>query len=231
MRKPARSVTKAKAPTFAAVVNRPMGALDHNLNRRAGKAPPQPPFPFISPCRPRAATRVVVARSPRSSRLASFVRSAGALLPAVTRGYAAYATATAWCGTLAGCAESAALPSTQQPSHAQAKPQERAENGDFAPVTLSPRTAAAALDDPGERQLAEACGEADGALVAVAKQLAERQSTLESELEIDAISYALRAAGSPYVWPRAWLFNGSEGEIDAAKGRMQRWLRSFSDGG
>src|SRR6187402_1544525 len=40
MRMPAKSVTKAKAPTFAAVLNRPMGALDHNLNRRAGKAQP-----------------------------------------------------------------------------------------------------------------------------------------------------------------------------------------------
>src|SRR6188768_976674 len=44
MRMPARSVTKAKAPTFAAVVNRPMGALDHNLNRRAGKAQPKRVF-------------------------------------------------------------------------------------------------------------------------------------------------------------------------------------------
>src|SRR6478736_7098038 len=41
---PARSVMKAKAPTFAAVVNRPMGALDHNLNRRAGKAQRQHRF-------------------------------------------------------------------------------------------------------------------------------------------------------------------------------------------
>src|SRR6478735_3662647 len=44
MRMPAKSVTKAKAPTFAAVLNRPMGALDHNLNRRAGKAQPKRSF-------------------------------------------------------------------------------------------------------------------------------------------------------------------------------------------
>ncbi|HEY0468321.1 MAG TPA: CAP domain-containing protein, partial [Polyangiaceae bacterium] len=69
------------------------------------------------------------------------------------------------------------------------------------------------------------------ALITVAVQLAEQQTAGSGELDVDAISYALRAAGAPYVWPRAWLFNGSEGEVDTAKARMQRWLGGFSDGG
>ena len=77
----------------------------------------------------------------------------------------------------------------------------------------------------------EACGESDAALIAVAAQLADRRSESSGELDVDAISYALRAAGAPYVWPRAWLFNGTEGDVATAKARMQRWLGSFSDGG
>ena len=57
----------------------------------------------------------------------------------------------------------------------------------------------------------------------MAAHLAEQQTEAATELDVDAISYALRAAGVPYVWPRAWLFNGGEGEVDAAKIRMQRW--------
>jgi uncharacterized protein YkwD len=79
--------------------------------------------------------------------------------------------------------------------------------------------------------LSAACGESDRALLSVAAHLAEQQTEAATELDIDAISYALRAAGVPYVWPRAWLFNGGEGEGDVAKARMQRWLAGFSDGG
>jgi hypothetical protein len=61
--------------------------------------------------------------------------------------------------------------------------------------------------------------------------LAEQQTEAGRELDVDAISYALRAAGAPYVWPRAWLFSGNEGEVEAAQLRMQRWLGTFSDGG
>ncbi|HEX2669506.1 MAG TPA: CAP domain-containing protein, partial [Polyangiaceae bacterium] len=89
----------------------------------------------------------------------------------------------------------------------------------------------AAFDDPAEAELLRACGEADAALIAVATQLADQRSEAGGELDVDTISYALRAAGVPYVWPRAWLFSGSDGEVDAAKTRMQRWLGGFSDGG
>jgi len=88
-----------------------------------------------------------------------------------------------------------------------------------------------ALEEGDEGRLQGACGEADAALLAVATQLIERQSEGSAELDVDAISYALRAAGAPYVWPRAWLFNGSEGEVETAKARMQLWLRSFEGGG
>ena len=141
------------------------------------------------------------------------------------------AAAAAWCGALVACAGSSVPPSVQPSSRATAASSEPAVNSRFAAVTESPRPALAALDDPAERELLHACGEADTALIAVAAQLVDRRSEAGSELDVDTISYALRAAGAPYVWPRAWLFSGGEGEVDAAKTRMQRWLGGFSDGG
>ncbi len=79
--------------------------------------------------------------------------------------------------------------------------------------------------------MSDACGESDAALLSVATQLVGQRTDAGGELDVDAISYALRAAGAPYVWPRAWLFTGSEGEVEAAKTRMARWLAGFADGG
>jgi hypothetical protein len=50
-------------------------------------------------------------------------------------------------------------------------------------------------------------------------------------LDASALDYRLRAAGAPYVWPRAWRFDGAESELDVARARMQRWLASFSVAG
>lgn len=152
-----------------------------------------------------------------------------ALWIAVTRQCAAGA---AWCGALVACAGSSVPPpDAHQSARATPPGSESTVNIGFAAMTESPRPAVVAPDDPAERELLSACGDADAALIAVATQLADRRSEAGEELDVDTISYALRAAGAPYVWPRAWLFNGRDGEVDAAKSRMQRWLSSFSDGG
>ncbi|HKO53588.1 MAG TPA: hypothetical protein VJV79_38025, partial [Polyangiaceae bacterium] len=136
--------------------------------------------------------------------------------------------AAALCGTLVACAGSGALPAPSKPYPAASAAAEQPGSNGFASVTESPQPALGPLGDAAERALRSACGEADAALLTVATQLAERQTGV-GELEVDSISHALRAAGAPYVWPRAWLFNGREGEVEAAKARMQRWLGSFSD--
>lgn len=151
-----------------------------------------------------------------------------ALLNAVSCRQAAVA---ALCGALAACAAPAAQPGVNPANPAASAAVTPARNSAFAAVTESPQPALGPFADPGEQTLRSACGEADAALIAVATQLTEQQAVDNGELDVDAISYALRAAGVPYVWPRAWLFNGSEGEVETAKVRMQRWLGSFSDGG
>jgi hypothetical protein len=129
---------------------------------------------------------------------------------------------------LVACA-AAREPNASTPSSAGSVAAKQATNSAFASVTSSPQPAEDGLGDSQERTLQSACGETDAALIAVATQLVERQTG--DELDVDAIGYALRAAGAPYVWPRAWLFNGSEGEGETAKARMQRWLGSFDGGG
>lgn len=151
-----------------------------------------------------------------------------ALLFAVTWQSAAVA---AGCGALAACAGPPLAPNPSPTSGTPSISAETPRNSDFATVTESPRPPSAVIEEPGERELRSACGEADAALIAVAAQLADRRSEFDGELDVDAISYALRAAGAPYVWPRAWLFNGGDGEVETAKARMLRWLGSFSDGG
>jgi hypothetical protein len=191
-----------------------MGPLDHNLNQGAGKAQPE--------CRFYLATK-------DTSRYAggALARRIGAILLAVTR---QRALASALCGALVACAASP-KPSASTPSRAGSKAAARATSSAFASVTSSPHPAVGPSVDPDERVLSNACGQADAALNAVANQLLAQQSELGGELNVDAISYALRAAGAPYVWPRAWLFDGSEGEVETAKARMQRWLASFEGGG
>ncbi len=135
------------------------------------------------------------------------------------------------CGALVGCAGPTSAPRAAQAEASGGASGADAPNPDFAETTHSPQLPADASADPDARALAAACGESDSALLGVAAHLVEQQSEAELALDVDAISYQLRAAGAPYVWPRAWLFTGSEGELEAAKTRMQHWLAGFSDGG
>jgi len=143
-------------------------------------------------------------------------------------------TQLALCGTVAACGSGARSPDFPAPASTPktgVAAHDGATNHAFAETTESPQPEAEASSDPDERTLSAACGEGDAALRTVAAHLAEQQTEASRELDVDAISYALRAAGAPYVWPRAWLFSGSEGEVAAAQSRMQHWLGGFSDGG
>ena len=77
----------------------------------------------------------------------------------------------------------------------------------------------------------EQCKLADEALSRVAERFARRQSEGSAPLDVSEISFALRAEGSPYVWPRAWTLEGGDLESPAAVDRMHAWLRGFDDGG
>jgi uncharacterized protein YkwD len=75
------------------------------------------------------------------------------------------------------------------------------------------------------------CKLADAALSRVAERFARRKSAGMPPLDVSEISFALRAEGSPYVWPRAWTLEGGDLRSDASVVRMRSWLDGFDDGG
>jgi uncharacterized protein YkwD len=76
-----------------------------------------------------------------------------------------------------------------------------------------------------EEPLYAICGEPDEALQSVATRNAARQLRGESSFGADELAFNLRAAGAPYVWPRAWTLKGRE--LDAQK--VAASLASFVD--
>ncbi|HEY6081237.1 MAG TPA: CAP domain-containing protein [Polyangiaceae bacterium] len=75
------------------------------------------------------------------------------------------------------------------------------------------------------------CKLGDAALARVAERFARRKSEGQAGLDVSEISFALRAEGSPYVWPRTWTLAGSALASASAQERMRGWLDGWSDGG
>ncbi len=100
----------------------------------------------------------------------------------------------------------------------------------WEPETRSPRDAS--VGPPLER-LQKLCGRTDAALNAVADRLARDEHFGSRPDDLDRLAFALRAAGSPYVWPRAWSLRTSEKqpELEILLPRFEHWLESFNDGG
>jgi hypothetical protein len=78
-----------------------------------------------------------------------------------------------------------------------------------------------------DRELASVCPESDNALRTVASQLATHALPAD---DVEAIAYALRAAGDPHVWPRAFLLEGRTIDPAEARTRIKAWLGTFRPG-
>ena len=76
------------------------------------------------------------------------------------------------------------------------------------------------------------CGKPDSALQSVAQRLARDTGFGTRPDDLDRLAFALRASGSPYVWPRAWRMplnhDFTEEEVVS---HFDNWMRSFDDGG
>src|SRR6478752_4166900 len=120
---------------------------------------------------------------------------------------------------LVGCSPSAA---------SSAEPSSGGEIFDLPEVTSSPHELRAPRALTPFLRL---CKLGDGALSRLAERLARRQSEGQSALDSSELGFALRAEGSPYVWPRTWTLEGEGLQSDATLERMRAWLDSFGDGG
>lgn len=130
------------------------------------------------------------------------------------------------------------------PSHQPQSPHQEADD-----ISQKARAAAPLPDDPplawnsethspnpGEvpddlRHLQAICGEWDERLSGVAAWLARRGSVGGYGNDVDHLTFALRAAGTPYVWPAAWSLASeeveNEGELSQA---LSRWLARLEPG-
>jgi uncharacterized protein YkwD len=99
----------------------------------------------------------------------------------------------------------------------------------FPEATESPRGLASV--PPALQPFFDLCERGDAGLSRVAERFARRQSEGSAPLDVSEISFALRAEGSPYVWPRAWTLEGGDLTAPGAAQRMQGWLQGFRDGG
>lgn len=149
-----------------------------------------------------------------------------------------------WLFCLTGCAGPARPPAStggarqRDVASAKASPLDQAppestdpadERFRWRPWTRSPRPAGA--PDPADRELLGLCTSGDAALNAVAARVAERQASALAPLDVSQITFALRAQGVPYVWPRIWSLEGAALETRDARARLARWLATFHDGG
>ncbi len=96
--------------------------------------------------------------------------------------------------------------------------------------TQSPRDASVR---PPLLQLQKLCGRPDAALNAVADRLVRDEQFGSRPDDLDRLAFALRASGSPYVWPRAWslMIPGNQPSSGILLSRFEHWLASFNDGG
>lgn len=95
--------------------------------------------------------------------------------------------------------------------------------------TFSPRPPAAPSSEL--EPLQALCAGSDAALESVAARLARRRLLGGASLDVAEITFALRAEGSPYVWPRAWMLEGPDAVSERARERMQAWLATFDGAG
>jgi len=127
-----------------------------------------------------------------------------------------FALALAACGAERGPEPASVPPRT-------AKPQAPAEYA-WATHTLSPRPA-----DPPSADLGALCVRSDAALVRVATRVATRELG-GHPLDVTELTFALRAEGVPYVWPRLYTLVGPSAAASASE-RLTTWLSGVTEGG
>ena len=133
------------------------------------------------------------------------------------------------CGCTSGATSSQGPKAAERTQTAPAIAGGGAEIFAFPEATASPRGVAHVPSSLAP--FFDQCRLADAALSRVAERFARRQSTGSAPLDVSEIGFALRAEGSPYVWPRAWTLEGGDLAGPGAVERMRGWLDSWRDGG
>ena len=104
----------------------------------------------------------------------------------------------------------------------------------WAAWTSSPRPALAVGDAAAsdrEAELLSRCGRGEEGLRQVAAQIAHERTEGKPRLDLDALTFDLRAAGEPHVWPRAWVAAGKTLDRATTLAKLEAWGATFQPAG
>lgn len=99
----------------------------------------------------------------------------------------------------------------------------------WATETTAPRPAVTTPAGSLDAELLARCGAADEGLQSAARRLAQRKAAGQPTPDVDGIVFAMRTAGQPHVWPRAWIVSAERFEREATKRTMESWRRSLGE--
>ena len=122
-------------------------------------------------------------------------------------------------------ASAAPTPSTAPASAAVSAPVPYNAPFTWKTTTQSPQ---AAKPDKKVAAFQSLCGAADGALAAVAERNVLRQQSGAEIFAADELAFALRAAGDPHVWPRAFSVAGTGLDDEHLQKRLKTWMAGWS---
>jgi uncharacterized protein YkwD len=117
---------------------------------------------------------------------------------------------------------------------AQASPAAGERAVAWSAYTASPRPLAPEGDARTQDAAAEflaRCGRGEAGLASVAEQLVANRLAGAPHLDLDALTFELRAAGEPHVWPHAWVITGRPLDRAATLAKLDEWGTTFHDGG
>jgi uncharacterized protein YkwD len=100
--------------------------------------------------------------------------------------------------------------------------------------TMSPRPFVPEGDRDARDRIAELlgrCGRGESGLAEVARRVVANRVAGESHLDLDGLTFELRAAGEPHVWPHAWMVTGRALDRAAVAAKLEAWSATFGDGG
>jgi uncharacterized protein YkwD len=98
-----------------------------------------------------------------------------------------------------------------------------------SPRPLVPEGSAAARDRLA--RLLARCGRGEAGLEEVAQRVVASRLAGRPHLDLAALTFLLRAAGEPHVWPHAWVISGRPLDPAATEAKLEAWGATFQDAG
>jgi uncharacterized protein YkwD len=119
-------------------------------------------------------------------------------------------------------------------AHATSATTEREPAVTWAPFTASPRSVVLEGQADTRDRLAELlarCGRSEAGLTEVAQRVVASRIAGRRHLDLAALTFSLRAAGEPHVWPHAWVITGRGLDRHETAAKLEAWGVSFHDVG